>query len=233
VLVELAPGGFEERELGERLELAVYGGDAEEEALRAAFAGVRSEPVQPGWENRWRAFHRPVVVGRLWLGPPWEQPPSGLEPVVIDPGRAFGTGAHPTTRLCLALLQELRPTSLLDVGCGSGVLAIAAVRLGFGPLVAIDSDPNAIEACAANAARNGVQVEARLADVLRERLPPLEVAVANISAEVVTKLAARLACATLVVSGFLAGERPALPRFLVRSERELEGWGAYLLTRRQ
>ena len=88
-----------------------------------------------GWEDRWRDFHHGVVVGRFWVGPPWEEAPAGVEAIVIDPGRAFGTGAHPTTRLTLELLQELEPGSLLDVGCGSGVLSIAAAKLGFAPVV--------------------------------------------------------------------------------------------------
>ena len=90
--------------------------------------------VEDGWEDRWRKFHRPVRVGRLWVGPPWETPPADALAVVIDPGRAFGTGAHPTTQLCLELLQELEPGSLLDVGCGSGVLSVArrAARLRAG-----------------------------------------------------------------------------------------------------
>ncbi|MGZ4462301.1 MAG: 50S ribosomal protein L11 methyltransferase [Gaiellaceae bacterium] len=232
-LIELAPKGFEERELVAGLELAVYGGAAEEKALRAVFGRVRSEPVEPGWQERWRSFHRPVTVGRLWVGPSWEAAPDDVEPVVIDPGRAFGTGSHPTTRLCLELLQNLEAGSLLDVGCGSGVLSIAAARLGFGPIRAIDSDADAIEASAANAARNGVTLDLWLGDALLEELPPADVAVANISAAVVERVAARLRCARLVLSGFLASERLSLPGFALESSRELEGWSAYLLSRRQ
>src|SRR5205814_789757 len=98
------------------------------------------------------------AAGRLWVGPPGEPPPAGLVPVVVDPGRAFGTGAHPTTRLCLELLQELAPGSLLDVGCGSGVLSIAAAKLGFAPVSAVDLDAVALEVTKANAAANGVDV---------------------------------------------------------------------------
>jgi ribosomal protein L11 methyltransferase len=232
-LIELVPGGFEEREVPGWLELAVYGGVAEESALRARFGEVRSEPVEPGWEDRWRAFHLAVVVGRLWIGPPWEPPADGLEPVVIDPGRAFGTGSHPTTQLCLELLQRLPPASLLDIGCGSGVLAISAARLGFCPVVAVDSDPAAIDACDRNAARNGVMVECLLADALRDELPVTDVAVANISGPVVEQLASRLGCPRFVVSGFMATDRLSLPRFIVEQARELDGWGAYLLARRQ
>src|SRR5205085_141938 len=121
------------------------------------------------------------VVGRFWVGPPWEQAPEGVEPIVIDPGRAFGTGAHPTTRLTLGLLQELEPSSLLDVGCGSGVLSIAAARLGFEPVLGTDLDDAAVEATLENARRNGVSVEARRSDALTEPLPASAVVVANVA----------------------------------------------------
>src|SRR5205814_10308700 len=118
--------------------------------------------VAEGWDDAWRAFHHGVVVGRLWVGPPWEAPPPAVEAVVIDPGRAFGTGAHPTTRLCLELLQELRPTSLLDVGCGSGGLPIAAALLGFAPVFGVDTEPASVKATLANARANRADVSAQL-----------------------------------------------------------------------
>jgi ribosomal protein L11 methyltransferase len=208
------------------LELAVYGGPEVEEALRASFADVASELVEPGWEDNWRAFHRPVEIGRLWVGPPWEEPPQGLLPVVIDPGGAFGTGAHPTTRLCLELLQELEPASLLDLGCGSGVLAIAAMKLGFSPVVAFDNDPEAIEATLTNAAANGVSLDARLADVLAALLPPAEVAVCNISLQALEELASGLECGTLVASGFLASDDLRLAGYSVVRRKEQADWAA-------
>ncbi len=107
-LLELAPSGFEERAAGDMTELAVYTDDAGAERIRAAFAEhVSSEALLPGWEERWRAFHRPVRAGGLWIGPPWESPPPGERAVVVDPGRAFGTGAHPTTRACIEVLSLL------------------------------------------------------------------------------------------------------------------------------
>lgn len=208
------------------LELAVYGGPEVEEALRASFTAVTSELVEPGWEDNWRAFHRPVEIGKLWVGPPWEEPPQGLLPVVVDPGAAFGTGAHPTTRLCLELLQELEPASLLDIGCGSGVLAIAAAKLGFSPVFAFDNDPEAIEATLTNTKANGVLLDARLADVLAASLPPAEVAVCNISLQALEELASGLECNTLVASGFLASDDLRLAGYSVVRRQEQADWAA-------
>ena len=134
VMLELFPEGFEERDSPDGVELTAYTDAGGEERLWSAFGGARSTDVEEGWEDRWRAFHRPVRIGPLWVGPPWEQPDADAIPVVIDPGRAFGTGAHATTRLCLELLLDVPGGSLLDVGCGSGVLSIAAAKLGFGPV---------------------------------------------------------------------------------------------------
>jgi len=230
-LLGFATHGFEERDLPGELELAVYGGLEVEEALRASFGEVSSERVEPGWEDNWRTFHRPVEIGRLWVGPPWEEAREGLLPVVIDPGRAFGTGAHPTTRLCLELLQELEPASLLDVGCGSGVLAIAAARLGFAPITALDNDPEAIEATLASAEANGVSLDVRLADVLTDSLPPAEVAVCNISLPVLEALAPRLESERLLASGFLASDELRLDGYQVVSRYEQLEWAAVLADR--
>src|SRR3954449_5338799 len=118
----LFPEGFEEVERPDGVELAAYTDAAGEERLWAFFGGARAADVEGGWEDKWRAFHRPVRVGRLWVGPPWEAPRAAVPAVAADPGHAFGTGSHPTTQLCLHALQGREPGSLLDVGCGSGVL---------------------------------------------------------------------------------------------------------------
>ncbi len=160
-LLELAPSGVEEVADGEVVEYAVYGAPGELPALpalRAAAGGalveISTSEIADDWGERWRAFHRPVVVGdRLTVRPPWEPPAATPLEVVIDPGQAFGTGAHASTRLCLELLLSLDGGgSFVDLGCGSGVLAIAAARLGFAPVLALDNDPAAIEATRANAA---------------------------------------------------------------------------------
>lgn len=147
-------------------------------------------------------------------------------PVVIDPGGAFGTGAHPTTRLCLELLQALEPASLLDIGCGSGVLAIAAEKLGFSPVVALDNDPEAIEATLTNVEANGVAPDVRLFDALVEPLPSADAAVCNISLRALEELAPRLRCKTLVASGYLATDDLRLPGFRIVNRHEQGDWAA-------
>ena len=230
-MLELFPEGFEELDHPDGLELVAYTDDAGEERLWAAFSEVTAEELAGGWEERWREFHRPVQIGQLWVGPPWEQPPADADAVVVDPGRAFGTGGHPTTRLCLQLIAESGRGSLLDVGCGSGVLAIGAARLGYEPVTAIDHDPAAVEATLRNAAVNGVTLECRRVDALREPLPQAEVVVANISAEAVGRLLPRLDAATVVTSGYLEGDVPESDG--LRRERRLtqSGWAADVFRR--
>jgi ribosomal protein L11 methyltransferase len=145
---------------------------------------------------------------------------------VVDPGRAFGTGAHPTTRLCLELLLDLPRTSILDVGCGSGVLSIAAVRLGFHRVTAVDVEEAAVEATRANAAANEVSVDVHVCDALVDPLPEAELVVANIALAAVVALAARIDAPHLITSGYLRAERPDLPGYEHGDRRELDGWAA-------
>jgi ribosomal protein L11 methyltransferase len=228
-LLLLAPAGFEEVEGDGWLELAIYVDEAGERRARSVFAKVSASPVEPGWEDTWRAFHRSVVAGGLWIGPPWQRPPVGVSAVVVDPGRAFGTGAHPTTRACVELLADLDRESCLDAGCGSGVIAVAAARLGFEPVVAVDVDPVAVEAAAATARRNGVTVDVRRADVLRDELPRVDLVVANIELGVVEALLRTCSATTAVTSGYLAHEAPAARGWRGVARLELDGWAADVL----
>jgi ribosomal protein L11 methyltransferase len=232
LVLEVFPEGFEEVELGDIVELAGYGDEEQERLLSRRFRAVRAAEVEAGWDERWRAFHVPAVVGPLWIGPPWEEPEAGKTAVVIDPGRAFGTGAHATTRLCLELLSGLPRGSALDVGCGSGVLAIAAAKLGFEPVLAVDTDEAALEATELNAAANGVSVDARRADARSEYLRATDVALVNVALDVVVEVARRVEATYLVTSGYLRDDRPAPGRFDHVQRRTDDGWAADLFERR-
>ena len=228
-MLELFPEGYAEAREDDSIELAAFTDDEGAERLRSRFGDVRVEPVPEGWEDEWKRFHRPVEIGSLWVGPPWETPNAGLLSVVIDPGQAFGTGAHPTTQLCLELLQELERGSLVDVGCGSGVIAIAAARLGYAPVLAIDFDEAAVEATRRNAAVNGVEVEPRLLDLLHEDVPPADVTLANIDLRTISAL--RPNAGRLVTSGYPVADEPEVPAFDHVERRTRDGWAADLFRR--
>jgi ribosomal protein L11 methyltransferase len=225
LLLHIFPEGVEELDGA----FAVY---AEEPPV--GFDVIETDDVPEGWEDGWRSFHHGIQIGRFWVGPPWELPEaasSRLETIVVDPGRAFGTGAHPTTRLTLELLQELDPAALLDVGCGSGVLSIAAAKLGFAPVIGIDLDEPAIEATLANAQANGVDVSARQGDALVDDLPVTEIALANVALDVVERLLPRLPARTAVTSGYLDRDRPGAAGWTHVDRREGDGWAADVLRR--
>ncbi len=197
-LLELAPEGVEEAEVaaaggGEpQVEFAVYGAPGELPALpqlRALAGGVEvrvsTSEVPDDWSERWKRFHRPVLiqspsvaVPSLHVRPPWEPAlhRDDVREIEIDPGQAFGTGAHATTALCLELLlavaaEDSSRLAALDVGAGSGVLAIAAAALGYGPVLALDNDRLSVEATEVNARRAGLAVCARLQDLRSRPLP--------------------------------------------------------------
>jgi ribosomal protein L11 methyltransferase len=214
--------GVEEVEGG----YAVY---AEEVPVGFDVAAV--EDVVDGWEDAWRSFHRGLHAGPFWIGPPWETPPGDVPAIVIDPGRAFGTGAHATTRLSVELLAELPPAAMLDVGCGSGVLSIAGALRGFAPIAAVDVDPAAVEATEHNAAANGVSLDVRQLDALREPLPSVGVVVANVSLDVVQALLARVDARFAVTSGYYEHDLPRTDCYRQRERRVLNGWAADLFER--
>jgi ribosomal protein L11 methyltransferase len=279
-LLELAPTGVEQVDGDGFVEYAVYGapgelpefpeGEAEVGGVRVE---VRGEPVADDWTERWKAFHEPVLVeaeparGRaVWVRPPWAAPRAGATDLVIDPGQAFGTGAHPTTRLCLELLLGLEPPdaeprgaaqrdaeprdaaprdaaprgSLADLGCGSGVLAIAAALLGFGPITAVDNEQAALDATSDNARVNGVRLD-RLERVnLREVSPPhADTVVANLVRPLLLEVAARMEerPGALIISGLLDDEADeaaaafarALPGLAEQERRSAQGWTGVLL----
>jgi ribosomal protein L11 methyltransferase len=228
-LLEWYPGGLEERDVGSDTELAVFTDERGEAGLRRAFADVTAAHVEPGWEDRWKEFHRPVRAGGLWIGPPWIDPPVGEAAVVVDPGRAFGTGAHPTTRASVELLARIGRGSLLDAGCGSGVVSVAAARLGFEPIVAVDVDEVAVGVTREIARANGVELHAFQADVLRDELPHADVVVANIELAVVERMLGRATHPVAVTSGYLASETPTASGWTRTDRVEVDGWAADVL----
>jgi ribosomal protein L11 methyltransferase len=216
-LLELAPRGVEERDLGDVVEYAVYGAPGELPALPdlraaagAALVDVSTEEVADDWHERWREFHRPVEItgagpgaSRLHVRAPWHPPsadPAAID-LVVDPGQAFGTGAHATTRLCLELLLELEPGgALVDLGCGSGILGIAAARLGWDPVTAVDHERESVRATGENAAANGVRLTAVRHDLVHDGPGP---SAPTVAANLLGPLLLRVAR-----DGLSGGERP-------------------------
>jgi ribosomal protein L11 methyltransferase len=269
-LLELSPSGVEEVSVGTGVvEYVVYGAPGELPALPdlTAAAGealveVHTEEIADDWAERWREFHKPLVLGgrRLAVRPPWEPACEGVPiELVIDPGQAFGTGAHATTRLCLELMLDLEAAGaggepapprgpFLDLGCGSGVLAIAAARLGWDPVVALDNDPASVEAAAENARVNGVDVDVRRHDLRTDPVVSAPTVAANLLRPLLLVWAERLGGAgarlgppdrpeRVVASGLLVGEEDevvaAFARVgLIESGRRRSGeWAALLLER--
>ena len=273
-LTVLAPNGVEEERGPGYVEYAIYGGEGELPDLGdldAAVAGARIEvsstEIPDDWADRWRDFHKPLLVAdRLWLRPSWESPRDGAINLVVDPGQAFGTGAHPTTRLCLEFLCELANAGeaggeLVDLGTGSGVLAIAASKLGWSPIRGYDHEQAALEAAEANATANDVELHLERMN-LRERLPQLApTTVANMTAPILNAVARQLTAVeggrgmtrrslpnsategqpptptTLVCSGLLLGEQDEVAAAfadagLQETERRRDGdWAALMLRR--
>ena len=186
------------------------------------------------------------ITDRLWVVPSWCTPPDpGALNLTLDPGLAFGTGAHPTTRLCLAWLADtLRGGErVLDYGCGSGILAIAAARLGAGAVIGVDIDPQAVEASRGNALRNGIAATFALASALTS--PPaaeFDVVVANILANPLVRLAPEIAARTcaggrIVLAGLLAAQVDAVGAayarwFRIAACASEDGWVALAGERR-
>jgi ribosomal protein L11 methyltransferase len=167
------------------------------------------------WTEAWKAGYEPQRIGRVLVVPSWLQPSPGADDVVLrlDPGMAFGTGIHPTTRACLTLLQRVgpMPPRVLDVGSGSGILGLAALALGAGSVDAIDTDPIAVEATLANAAANAMhgRLSARSGTLDADPADPYPLVLANLVAAVLVALAPRLAAhtahgGTLLASGIIA-----------------------------
>lgn len=251
-LLELVPAGCEERDLGAEVEYALYGAPGELPALPelqavigGALVAVSTTEVADDWSERWREFHQPLVIGdALVVRPPWEPARPAALDIVVDPGQAFGTGAHATTRLCLEVLLGLPAGGpLLDLGCGSGVLAIAAAKLGWDPVAAVDFDLLAVTATEANAEVNGVRLDVARFD-LRDGPPPAApVVLANLLRPLLLRFAETLRegmaepPGLLVASGLLVGEEDEVAAAFARAglaerERRAQGeWAVLVLAR--
>ncbi len=248
-LLELAPGGVEEVDHGDSVEYAVYGPPGElpalpdlEAAVGGALVEVTTTELPDDWSERWKQFHVPLALGdRLAVRPPWEAPIGTAIEIVIDPAQAFGTGAHATTRLCLELLLGLADGEergpLLDLGCGSGVLAIAAAKLGFAPVAAVDFDPLSVEATAANAVVNDVTLDVARCDLRHDLIPTAPTVLANLLRPLLLDYA-RLVTdppRTLIASGLLVHEADEVAAAFTRhglherDRRERGEWAALVL----
>ena len=218
ILQELRSGGFiEERPASDRCRFRCYLPpsrvlDVTLRGLRARVRGLTAFGLEPGrvrvshravaarrWATAWRRHVRPVRVGRLFVRPSWVRTAAPARSLVIeiDPGMAFGTGLHPSTRLCLRAMLRAVPSArdgaarvVFDVGTGSGILAIAAARLGAGRVVAVDEDPVAVGVARENVRRNGVASRVRVirGDGLRRVARRADVIVANIVADVIVPM---------------------------------------------
>ncbi len=195
--------------------------DLEETLRPLPAAHVEPAPVaEVDWVGRFRETFRGFRAGRFRIAPPWDLPADRADVIVVDPGRAFGTGTHETTRLCLAALEALSVERalgrVLDVGTGTGILAVAARRLGASGVVAADLDPEATESARRHARLNGVDLAVVRADggaAFRPRA--FDVVLANLSAPLLRARASELvaparAGGALVLSGMLAEDVPAM-----------------------
>jgi ribosomal protein L11 methyltransferase len=245
-LLELMPGGLEEHDVDENtVEYALYGAPGELPdvgELRAVAGGalvdVSTSEVSDG--SNWRDWHRPLDVGPLRVRAPWADERPGALDVVIDPGQAFGTGSHPSTRLTLALLVELpRGGPLADWGCGSGILSVAAAKLGFDPVVACDHERAAVAATQAAAEANRVAVSATRCDLRRAPGPWAPTVLANLVRPLLLEIAAQMdrPPERLIASGLTSDEVGDVvaafePHGLaLRARRDGDGWSAILLAR--
>jgi len=208
-----------------------------------AYAWVQEED----WANAWKAYFRPTRVGeRLVIIPSWEEYPLQPQdlPLYLDPGMAFGTGTHPTTSLCLRRLEAVvRPgMRVLDVGTGSGILAIAAARLGAAPVIGIDIDPVAVRVAKENAERNGVAVDVRAGTLNQVEPDECDLVIANIIASVIIDILPDVASrmkkgGKFLASGIIAEKKQAVADAMTATwllpveVREEGGWVAILATK--
>ena len=250
LLDDYEPAAIHEDESGDRWRV-FFRSPERRDAAAAAISStigarlVHAAPVEvpdEDWARRSQDNLRAIEAGGLIVAPPWDVPTSGLPVIIIDPSTGFGTGHHATTRLCLRALRrlELRGARVLDIGTGSGVLALAAWKLGAGDVVAIDNDPDALDNARDNIARNGA---AASIDIIRDDLESLriqraDVVLANLTGAVLVRYRTELRGLAveggyLVLSGFSPDDLPVILRAFASLQvvaQETEGdWAAVCL----
>jgi len=253
-ILALQPAGWQEQDDGRTLVFWLEDGAEAVAAVAAALERIGAlgrlqvEREPAGWEDAWRRFHKPHVIGKLYVRPPWYPARDDLLDIAVEAGLAFGTGGHASTRQCLELMQTLALGSLLDLGSGSGVVSFAALRLGFSPVTGIDIDPVAVHAAAGNAAMNGLAPTFLVGDATDPAypLPAAEVVVANIALRPILRLAERWrpagngvaagAPADLLLAGLLVEQADealaAFPAFREAARTDDGAWLTLHLVRR-
>ncbi len=227
--------------------------------IRGIYPNIAKEPLRwsilrdKNWNSSWRRFFSPQKIGRgLWVTPPWIAPPfsSGRKLITIEPGMAFGTGTHATTRGCLEFLEEVtallppQDITALDVGTGSGILAIALAKMGASKVLALDNDPVAVKAARSNVRRNRVEKTVKLALCSLGRIKgSFTIVVANLTAETIIHLADALQEKVspkgyLILSGILKPTADEVLRqycpgsFTLVRQKNLKDWSTLLLRKR-
>jgi ribosomal protein L11 methyltransferase len=247
-LLPIVPGGIREVSIGRRVELRMRGPDIPDRDALAQAAGrwayrLSEREVPDDWrERRLLDYEQDVIGGRLVVRPRWAPPPGpGLIDIPIADSAAFGTAKHPTTRTCLELLLEIEPRgSFVDLGCGSGVQAILAARLGWSPVIAIDVMAECVSASLVNADQAGVQIEARVQDLTEQAPPSSDGFAANLPAalhELLVDALPEPSPSIGVVSGFGDDEAAAVIAayarrgLRLRQSRPVHGWSVVVLDR--
>ena len=204
------------------------------------------------WENNWREFYKPIEIGkRLVVVPQWEEiPENGRKPLILDPGLIFGTGSHPTTKMCLRALEKLEPEGkkILDLGCGSGILGIGALVLGAASNMGVDIDPKAPDVCMSNAELNGIgtnKMKVYAGDILSDSSlvaslgNGYNIVLANIVADVILALSPKVRSfmandAKYVCSGIIDGRENEVMSalkacgFIIEEHLHEEEWNCFI-----
>jgi ribosomal protein L11 methyltransferase len=247
LLDDFEPSAIDEDDAGGRWRV-FFRTSAHRDAAAAALAGVDGvraallEVPDEDWARRSQQDLRAIEAGGLVIAPPWDVPKGSLPVIIIEPSTGFGTGHHATTRLCLRMLQrlDLRRARVLDVGTGSGVLALAAWKLGAADVVAVDNDPDALDNARLNISQNGT---AGAIDIIRDDLSALriergDVVLANLTGAILVRYADELRSLVvtggyLILSGFASDDaavvRMAFADFDVISDEKEADWGALTL----